>query len=233
MYLYKKEMLEQFKFPFKGLEKIEQSYSQALQDMFVLAATDGKENGIFLEIGAYHPTSLSNTYLLEKLFGWDGVGIDISMIYGWEAERTASLVITDATMLDYKSFLDMYSKFKGCAGRIDYLQIDIEPSTNTFKCLKRMPLDQYRFSVITYETDVYDTAIPKETLESIRTESRHILGGYGYILVNGNVENAGNDPFEDWYLDSEYFPLETINKFKRDTDVPMRAKDYMLEGIPG
>ena len=61
------------KVDFKGSLQLKEFYSQAGQDLFVLTALDGKKNGKFIEIGAYHPTSLSNTYLLESHFGWDGI----------------------------------------------------------------------------------------------------------------------------------------------------------------
>jgi len=231
MYLYKKEMIKQFKFPFKGLEKIEQSYSQALQDMFVLSVLDGKEKGTFLEIGASSPIFISNTYLLESVFKWNGISIDINkgMVGNFSEIRKAQLIIDDATKIDYLNILEEYNWFHDTDdARVDYLQVDIEPSSNTFLCLKRLPFRKWRFSVITYETDYYDPATDKSISESIRRESREIFDSFGYVLVNGNVENAGGDPFEDWYLDSQYFSSEIINKFKRESDIPMRAKDYML-----
>ena len=39
--------------------------------------------------------------------------------------------------------------------QIDYLSLDIDPSEATLAALKKLPLDEYRFSVITYETEVY------------------------------------------------------------------------------
>ena len=40
--------------------------SDAGQDAFVLNATQFKENGFFLEFGAQHPITASNTYILIK-----------------------------------------------------------------------------------------------------------------------------------------------------------------------
>jgi hypothetical protein len=102
---------------------------------------------------------------------------------------------------------------------------------NTLACLKLLPLDEYRFSVITYEHDFYSKETPTEYNEEVRQESRNILQSLGYVLVNGNVENMGGDPFEDWYLDSQYFDADTISKFKRDNDSPLKARCYMLRNI--
>jgi hypothetical protein len=226
MYLYKKEMYNNFKFPFDGLENIEQSYSQALQDMFVLSALNGKRNGTFLEIGASTPVFISNSYLLEKFFDWNGicVEIDSSLKSLYDAERSCHFFGVDALTLNYKNIL-------GNNKRQDYISLDIEPMGNTLACLKLLPLDEYRFSVITYETDFYSKETPIEYNEEVRKESRKILQSLGYVLVNGNAENMGNDPYEDWYLDGQYFDTDTINKFKRDNDNPLKARCYMLRNV--
>lgn len=53
-----------------------QAKSQAGQDLFVVAMTQGKPEGTWLELGCGHPVSSNNTYLLEKRLGWSGISID-------------------------------------------------------------------------------------------------------------------------------------------------------------
>jgi len=53
-----------FKINFKNYENINNNYSQAGQDLFVLMCLDGKENGTFLDLGCHHPSNINNTYLL-------------------------------------------------------------------------------------------------------------------------------------------------------------------------
>jgi len=55
------------------LANIPGSKSQLFQDIFVLAQLEFKRDGYFIEIGAGDGKHLSNTYLLEKGFGWEGV----------------------------------------------------------------------------------------------------------------------------------------------------------------
>ncbi len=50
-----------------------QSRSQFGQDLFVLFETGFKRNGYFVEFGATNGLELSNSYLLEKEFGWNGI----------------------------------------------------------------------------------------------------------------------------------------------------------------
>lgn len=219
--------MEKFRFPFFGIERIEQNYSQAMQDMFVLAASNGEVGGSYLEIGAYHPTFISNTYLLEKMFCWNGASIDYDPSVEQQfinSGRNVKFITGDATKLDYNIILSGITDY-----RVNYLQLDIEPNEQTLNCLKSLPLDNFRFSIITYETDVYDPAQSKEHNERVRKESREILESHGYVLVAGNISVlTDQNPFEDWYLDSLCFDKETINKFMRKDDSPMRVTDYML-----
>jgi FkbM family methyltransferase len=55
------------------LKTLRVSRSQLRQDLFVLSELDFKRNGFFVEFGATNGISLSNTYLLEKEFGWTGI----------------------------------------------------------------------------------------------------------------------------------------------------------------
>ena len=72
-------MTTNFKWPILELDfdKISSlSRSQAGQDVFVVAVTQGKKNGRWLEIGSGHPKCDNNTWLLEKEFSWTGDSVD-------------------------------------------------------------------------------------------------------------------------------------------------------------
>ncbi len=46
---------------------------QVMQDIWALYETDGKEEGYFVDFGATNGTTLSNSVVLERHFGWDGI----------------------------------------------------------------------------------------------------------------------------------------------------------------
>jgi hypothetical protein len=101
-------------------------YSQAGQDQFVIDTLKGKNSGVYVEIGAYHSKDISNTYMLEKEYGWTGVSfeIDPDRANEFNANRSNKCYTADATTFDYETLFYMLDMPK----QIDYLQVDIEPS---------------------------------------------------------------------------------------------------------
>ena len=67
--------------PSKLYSHVENSESQIFQDLFVLNELNFKENGFFIEIGAANGKNLSNTYMLEKFFNWNGLVVEPARIW--------------------------------------------------------------------------------------------------------------------------------------------------------
>lgn len=200
-----------FKYPFYQCENINEIWSQACQDIFVLSVLNGKTNGSYLEIGAGPHDYTNNTYLLSKNFSWNGTSIEINSGYldSWATYRPNSkLLLTDALSIDFQSLI-VNNYTSNC---IDYLQIDIDPSINSLQALKKIPFDTCQFRVITFETDHYIDG------SSVRNESREILRNAGYELIVGDVLESGINPFEDWYAN-----LNLVN-----TKVALAIKDQAL-----
>ena len=189
---YFRNNYENLKTKFAGAENIENNWSQSMQDIFVMSMLDGKRNGVYVEIGADQPRVISNTYLLEKDFDWSGISfeLDADKVAFFNTIRENKCLCEDATLYNYKSLFEELNYPK----QIDYLQLDIDPAEGTLRALKVLPLDDYRFSVITYETDVYSSGA------DIQDEQIEILESHGYQLVAKNVKCEGN-PYEDWWVD--------------------------------
>lgn len=218
---YFKKDLEKLRHKFSGVENIENNYSQAFQDMFVLSILNGKKNGNYVEIGADHPIIISNSYLLETQFGWNGVSfeLDESKIGEFNSLRENKCICADATIFDYKKLFEERNYPK----QIDYLQVDIEPAWQTLNALKALPLDDYRFSVITYETDVY-----KDGPDS-GEEAMEILLSKGYQLVVRNVANQ-NNPYEDWYVDPTVVDSKIVEKFIQKSRLSKESTECIFGG---
>jgi FkbM family methyltransferase len=67
--------------------------SQIGQDVFALYSLNWKKGGYFLDFGATNGINLSNTYLLEKSFGWEGILAEPAKVWheDLKANRTASI----------------------------------------------------------------------------------------------------------------------------------------------
>lgn len=72
----------------EAAEIFSQSKSQLGQDIFALAASNLKRGGYFVEFGATNGISLSNTWLLEKKFGWTGLLAEPARV--WHRDLTAA-----------------------------------------------------------------------------------------------------------------------------------------------
>jgi FkbM family methyltransferase len=55
------------------MEKLTSYKSEYCQDLWVLAMTNSKKNGYFVEFGASNGIDASNTWLLENKFQWQGI----------------------------------------------------------------------------------------------------------------------------------------------------------------
>jgi FkbM family methyltransferase len=70
------------------LDYFDSSKSQICQDWFVLEKLSYKKNGYFVEVGAASGVELSNTFLLEKKYQWDGILSEPSP--GWKENLEAN-----------------------------------------------------------------------------------------------------------------------------------------------
>ena len=220
---YFKSDLERLRLKFSGVENIERNWSQVYQDIFVLSLLDGKRNGTYLEIGGDDGKAISNTYLLETEFDWKGLAFEWlegteNPTSGWKGylvNRKNPCLCEDATKADYAKLLKKYKFPK----QIDFLQVDIEPAQQTLDALKAIPHNNYRFSVICFETAIYmgqDMHVQQEQID--------LLNSLGYELIAKNVANE-NNPFEDWWVDPTVVDVERVKFYKEKDFTDDRTKE--------
>ena len=217
--VYNKENHSKLRYKFPGSETINKNYSQVFQDMFVLTMLNGKKNGIFLEIGGARPYYGNNTALLEESFGWNGFSIEFDKSFADEyiEARPTNVICQDALTVDYKALLSKSLT----SNIIDYLQLDIDPPKNTYECLLKIPFDEYKFRVITYEHDYY-----VDPNGDYRQKSREYLKSLGYELVVSDVAPDEYCSFEDWWVHPDYVDAAIIQMMKSVTGDVQKADDY-------
>jgi GR25 family glycosyltransferase involved in LPS biosynthesis len=217
---YNSSKFDRLKYKFPGSETIEKNYSQAYQDMFVLAILNGKRNGTYLEIGAQEPFYQNNSALLETQFDWKGISIEIreDLCKKFSEERKNQILCKDATKINYEKLLDEFNQ----GTDIDYLQVDCEPSKTTFEILTAIPFEKYRFAVITYE---HDHSV--DVTSSYRDKSRRFLKSYGYELAVKDVAPNDEYTFEDWWVHPELVDPSLLEQMRSvDLDITNVVKYF-------
>lgn len=192
-----------------------QFYSDAKQDQFVANILKFKENGYCVDIGSCHSIISNNTYFFQDL-GWESISVEIESGYNdsYSTRKKGVHLNENALEINYKSVFEEYEFPKS----IDYLSLDVD--TISLDVLKILPLDEYKFKVITIEHDGYLYG------DKYREQQRSVLNSNGYFLLCSNVyvEQPGYEgktfPFEDWWIDPSEFDQVIIDKIKSEDEYP-------------
>lgn len=172
-----------------------------------------KYSGYYVELGAFHSLNGNNTYHLEKDYGWKGVAFDVvpEFVEEYNSNRDNPCILHDALTFDYLT----YFKENNYPTQIDFLQVDVDAGYNdlgdpvgnpaqTFLALIALPLNTYRFSVITFE---HDALMYHQNID-MREAQRVLLTSLGYkLVVRSN--------YEDWWVDPKVIPLSVFRDFIR------------------
>ena len=187
------------------------------QDQFIVNILNHKKNGYFLEIGSYDAVDGNNTYVLEKIYNWKGLMVeyDKNCEESYKKYRNSDYIIEDATKIDYNKILTDLNFPKN----IDYLQIDLDvdnkSTLQTLELLNDTIFDNYKFSVITFEHDIY-----RGDYFNTKNKSREIFKNRGYYLIFNDVQTTDGRKFEDWYINPSHLDMNFVNNIS--TDVSLR-----------
>jgi hypothetical protein len=166
-------------------------YSQVGQDLFVVRHLKEKRHGTFLEIGSNHPLQHSNTALLERRYGWQGLAIEIEPKFAkrYLKKRKSPCINADALDVEFAQILpDFFSE-----RHINYLSIDCEPAETTFMVLDKIIQTGFTFDLITFEHDLYRDG------PYFKDKAFNLLSMLGYSRIHEDVCFENRGPFEDWY----------------------------------
>lgn len=183
-----------------------QSYSDDNQDLFVANLLKFKRDGYYLDIGSSSSVGSNNTYFFESMY-WKGICIEKNPMFNESYKtRTCKYFNADALNIDYEKIF-MENDFPLS---IDYLSLDVDQeSTNV---LKKLPLDKYRFKVITIEHDshVYGDLYKGEQREILQSKNYYLLCG---DVLNQSGRNIGAEhAWEDWWVDPVCFEKEELTR---------------------
>ena len=194
------------------LKLMKLSKAQFRQDLFALKELRQKKNGFFVEFGATDGVSGSNTFLLEKKFGYKGILAEPNPKQRKNIEKKRDAIIVEecvwaksnenvkltnegdlstVDLFGYNkssftvktiSLTDMLDRHNA-PSLIDYLSIDTEGSE--FDILSNHDFSKYKFSVITVEHNYTDQ----------REKINKLLSENGYLRKYEELSMQ-----DDWYI---------------------------------
>ncbi|NBP58189.1 hypothetical protein EBU71_16970 [bacterium] len=136
-------------------------------------------------------------------------------------ERKTPFLIKNALEIDYGKII----RELNLGPAVDYLQLDCDPPEVTFEILKKIPFDDFKFKVITYEHDFYNT-----DRKELREDSRKYLESKGYLLVVNDIAPDEWRNYEDWYVHPDYIDKNIIEQMLDRRNVVKKGEDYILAG---
>lgn len=176
-------------------------YSLSGQDLFVSSLIpNSTKTNYYVEIGAGWPIKINNTYLLESIYHWRGLSVDLDpkMVENFNDIRSNKCLAADATKIDYSVIFETERVPKV----VDYLSLDIDPAEQTLMVLTLIPFSNYDFKIITFEHDSYKNGY------FLKKTARLWLTHYGYSCVGKDIKARGFGKYEDWWINPRYISYE-------------------------
>jgi FkbM family methyltransferase len=143
-------------------------YSELNQDIVALQINNWKNNGFFVEFGAMDGVSYSNTFLLEKEYGWNGIVCEPNRLF---KEKIAE---NRKCMIDYRAVTNKSNevlKFKethehlGMSGLVDFIFEDMHATRR-----KHSPGSEYEVNTISL-TDLLIEYNAPQTIDYISMDT--------------------------------------------------------------
>lgn len=160
-----------------ALSRMRGGYSHFGQDLWVVRTFKGMRGGYFVDVGAYLPVVASNTYLLEKEFGWKGICIEANATLHKKLLAKRSCACVQACVSSNGQDADFLVEGGAYAGMVDHY-----PQGHRAALLKYLP----RGRVL--RQDAWKTQRVKTvTLESI-LDAQHAPAVMEYLSMD--VEGA-------------------------------------------
>lgn len=201
------------------LDLLDKSKSQIRQDLFALAALDFKRDGFFLEFGATDGLELSNSWLMEKEFGWSGIlaepargwhdalrsnrdcTIDTRCVWKASGERLRFTESPRGENSAISSFVKTSRKLRGqqyeveTISLVDLLEAHKAPGTIDFASIDTEGSEFDILNAFDFDRWSFRVMAIEHNLAPQRKDIHTLLTSKGYRRVYEEISR-----FDDWYL---------------------------------
>ena len=208
------------------LQKFRSSSAQLNQDLWVAYRLKEKRSGFFVDVGACHPTYLSNTYILESKFEWGGLLIEpnsqmVELLLSRRKakvlhlaagkEGSIDLLLAQTPEFSTRSKDDKAKNHRLFRGTGDVETVKSQPLARIFLendipgDFDYLSVDVEGDELPTLQSNDWDVFRPKlisveHNFRSDRAEIQNLLLSKGYLLDHLNSKHS----WDDWYILPEY-----------------------------
>ena len=179
-------------------------YSQAKQDQIVLGLLHHKRDGFFVDLAANDAKRISNTYALERAYGWNGVCIEPNPEYWFDHARYRQCQLVAAIVGDQRMD-EIIFNYRGVYGGIKKEGMD---NANDALDARGLPLPAY-------------TVPLQELLE--RTQTPRIID---YLSLD--VEGAEYYVMQHFPFASYQIKIMTVERPKDDLKRHLEAHGFQM-----
>ena len=205
------------------LKYLPKSKSQLRQDLLVLYLENFKRNGFFVEFGATNGIDLSNTYLLETEFEWDGIlaepavcwqhdlkfnrkaAIEERCVWSSSGERIEFNETVDAALstMDTFSDSDLHSADRKMGKRYLVETISLNDLLKEHKAPKHIDYlsidtEGSEFEILRsldFEQYSFGVITCEHNFTPMREKIHDLLKSQGYLRIFTEISD-----FDDWYV---------------------------------
>ena len=205
---------------------LQKSKSQFRQDLYVLSQLDFKPNGYFVEFGATNGVDLSNTYLMEKEFGWTGIlaepaacwhaqlrqnrGAHIDLDCVW-SDSGSTLTFNESDIPDLSTIsrfsdADRHGKFRKSGKTYDVKSISLNDLLEKYDApmhIDYLSIDTEgsEFEILNhfdFSRHTFKVITCEHNFTPMRERIFDLLTGHGYTRVHPQISGV-----DDWYVGSD------------------------------
>jgi hypothetical protein len=178
-------------------------HSQAKQDQVVIGLLRDKREGFFIDLAANDARKLSNTYALERRFGWQGLCIEPNPEYWFDLSRFRTCKVV-AAIVGQDRMEEIKFNYRGVYGGINREDFDNG--------------EEYKTESIPAFT------VPlQEVLE--RTDTPHVID---YLSLD--VEGAETYIMKNFPLSSYRIKIMTVERPDKELQLHLLANGFKLMG---
>ncbi len=182
--------IKQLKFWACALSKQLEFNSQLHQDTFIICRTNSKIGGYFVEVGAWDPIKFSNTFKLERDFGWSGLLIEPNPKMANRIKRKRSSKVIEVAISNRAGSVNLFfskrSEFNTTSDVLIKDRHKLFKYRNKFKTIPSKKLQEvFKENQVPKNFDVLSIDIEGSELQALKSNDFNIWRPT-YILIEHN-----------------------------------------------